>query len=80
MLAGEKLRRVRWKCRRGMLELDILLSNFINMSFTNLTLGEQKVFEILLDQPDPILYRWLFGQELPEDKQFLSMIKLLQKF
>ncbi len=45
-------RRLAWRCRRGMLELDIVLQRFITQHFNQLTLGELQAFDELLDLPD----------------------------
>lgn len=47
-----ELRRLAWRCRRGMLELDIVLQRFIALHFNDLTLAQLKVFDDLLELPD----------------------------
>lgn len=56
---------VRWQCRRGMLELDIILLSFFDTYYEALNLETQAVFIRLLETPDPELYAWLMGQESP---------------
>jgi len=53
------LSRLRWQCRRGMLELDLILNLFLEQAYLNLTDFEQKTFQDLLAFPDPTLYMWL---------------------
>ena len=72
LLEAEK---IKWKCRRGMLELDILLERFYEKQFQTLTTEEKKSFNCLLDEPDPLLHGWLFGYETPSDSQFQSLVK-----
>jgi len=50
------LNRLRWKCRRGMLELDIVLNQFLELDFANLEPAEQKNFEQLLEEGDEALW------------------------
>lgn len=57
-----------WRCRRGMLELDLLLQPFFENSFRNLPPEEQKRFIEFLDSPDPDLYSWLLGYEQPPER------------
>ena len=45
-------RRLAWRCRRGMLELDIVLQRFILQYFDGLTLAQLKAFDDLLELPD----------------------------
>lgn len=56
---------LKWACRRGMLELDVLLGNFLDEAYPRLSLEEQKQFKKLLSFPDPSLFAWLTGQEFP---------------
>ena len=50
------VRRTRWKCRRGMLELDILLTQFYDRYFFYFSKQDQQLFAALLDQTDAWLY------------------------
>jgi antitoxin CptB len=67
-------RRLRWQCRRGLLELDLLLSRFLEERYVALDPGGQEVFRDLLQQPDPVLLRWFQGQEQPPDR-FRELVK-----
>lgn len=55
--------RLRWQCRRGMLELDLLLGEFLHTRYSSLDAELQRDFQRLLEQPDPLLQRWLFGSD-----------------
>lgn len=57
MMSAENLRdaeqrRLAWRCRRGMLELDIVLQDFINQHFSALNLEELHAFDAMLELPD----------------------------
>lgn len=52
-------RRLTWRCRRGMLELDIVLQRFVAQYFNQLTLSELKAFDELLALPDNELWNVL---------------------
>lgn len=61
--------RLRWMCRRGMLELDVLFERFINNNgFDSLTPEQRTAFEAMMQEPDPVLYNWLLGAETPDPK------------
>lgn len=47
-----ELRRLSWRCRRGMLELDIVLQRFAEHQLATLDVAELSAFDILLDFPD----------------------------
>ena len=77
--ADEKAKLV-WRCRRGMLELDLILSRFLNTHWEQLNQNEQETFERLLHEPDPSLYAWLMGYEKVEDEAFRHMVTLIQRY
>lgn len=52
-------RRLAWRCRRGLLELDIVLQRFVAQYFNQLTLIELQTFDDLLDLPDNELWNVL---------------------
>lgn len=65
--AAEEIRRLRWQCRRGLLELDLLFQRFLATRYGELTPDERLAFRTLLSQPDPVLMSWFQGQENPPD-------------
>lgn len=67
--------RLRWRCRRGLLELDLILERFLDTGYRFLTSEEQLIFERLLEMPDLQLLAWLHGQEEPEDGMFRNIVK-----
>jgi antitoxin CptB len=70
----ELLSRLRWQCRRGMLELDVLLGKFLEEAFLNLPENEQDIFIKLLNNSDQDLYYWLTGQKVAPDVDEAMMI------
>jgi antitoxin CptB len=69
-----ELPRLRWKCRRGMLELDLLLRDFLDSGYTRLDAAERAVFERLLDCPDAVLLEWLMGRIRPTDRDVVRLV------
>ncbi|MBU1664462.1 MAG: succinate dehydrogenase assembly factor 2 [Gammaproteobacteria bacterium] len=53
--------RLRWLCRRGMLELDAWLALFLDTRYSDLPPELQAAFARLLDQDDMVLFDWLTG-------------------
>ncbi len=59
--------RLRWRCRRGMLELDAWLLTFLDDGYANLDSAGRLIFSRLLEQDDGILFAWFTGRaEVPE--------------
>lgn len=63
-----------WRCRRGMLELDLLLGRFMEEGFHQLDESKKALFKDLLEEPDPDLYAWLMGYQEPERADFKEFI------
>lgn len=65
MSAGEEaeLRRLRWRCRRGMRELDQLFERYLDCRWREASDDERGVFLQLLDTEDDKLWRWFLGFE-----------------
>jgi antitoxin CptB len=68
--------RVRWHCRRGMLELDIVLSKFLDKHYGGLDLEQKAVFKALLDLPDNDLWDLLSGKVSAQEPRIQNLIKL----
>ena len=62
------LERVRWRCRRGLLELDIVLGRFIEQHYAGLDAVEQVAFDALLDLPDTELWDLISGNLISGEK------------
>ena len=53
-----RLARARWRCRRGMKELDVLLARFVGRALHRLDDDELRALERLLDAPDHDILEW----------------------
>ena len=69
-----ELGKLRWRCRRGMKELDVLLSRYVDERFCSASTAEQEAFKLLLETQDPVLYDYCLGSD-PPPAQFLALIE-----
>lgn len=60
---------LRWRCRRGMRELDVLLLSFFDASFDALAPPAKDRFRALLALPDPELQAYLIAGHASEDPE-----------
>jgi len=67
--------RLRWQCRRGMLELDLMLESFVEKRYADLPVKTKKAFHQLLKCQDQILLDYLMGQDVPNDKDVADVAK-----
>ena len=67
--------RLRWHCRRGMLELDILLNTFLDEAYQDLSDDEQTRFKGILDYPDQTLFDLLLGKMQSSDLHVNRLVR-----
>lgn len=70
-------RRLAWRCRRGMLELDIILQRFIETSFKVLTLDQLRIFDDLLNLPDNEFLEIIQSAKVHKDPRVSQIVKLI---
>jgi len=69
-----ELKRLRWRCRRGMRELDQLMLRYLDGRWPAADEAERAEFLRLLDTEDDKLWRWFMGRERPEDTGLASIV------
>ncbi len=69
----------RWQCRRGMLELDLLLNNFVDKGVSALSKKEIESFELLLSYPDQTLLDLLLGNSISSDNEISRLVQKIQE-
>lgn len=70
-----ELRRLRWRCRRGMRELDQLMLRYLDGRWPAVSETERGVFLRLLDTEDDKLWRWFMGRETPQDAELETLVR-----
>lgn len=79
MFTPKRLARLKWACRRGMLELDVLLLPYVEEAFDDLPYEKQETFERLLTCDDPDLFAWFMGHQKCEDPKLAEMVDIIIK-
>ncbi|QJR82088.1 succinate dehydrogenase assembly factor 2 [Alteromonas pelagimontana] len=77
MFSVKRRARLKWACRRGMLELDVLLMPFVDEAFDDLKDDEKETFERLLTSDDPDLFAWFMGHQKCEDPELAEMVSII---
>ena len=70
---------LKWKCRRGMKELDLLLVDYLDSRYLAAGAAEQGAFRELLDLQDPELYAYVIGRERPATEEQCRVIDALRR-
>ena len=71
--------RLRWLCRRGMKELDLVLTGYLEKHYPNAGTNEQAGFRKLLELQDPDLYKLIVGRQSTEDPDMADIIRIIRQ-
>ena len=78
MVTNEIPAHLRWACRRGMLELDVILGNFLEEQYLKVSPSEQAIFAQILDSEDQNLYQWLTGSVMTPIPEWAVLIEKIR--
>jgi antitoxin CptB len=74
-MEDSRQRRLWWRSRRGLLELDLLLVPFVERELASLSDTEQDDFERLLEEDDPLLLEWFERRAEPHDEGLRRLVE-----
>lgn len=69
---------LRWRMRRGMKELDVLLERYLHRRMAQAAPAEQQALARLLEREDPEIWQWLMEQA-PVPDEFIDVIGQLRR-
>jgi len=75
--SSSEMARLRWRCRRGMRELDVLLQRYLDHRYPVAPATEQQAFARLLELQDPQLFAYVMDRDRPADPELLNVIRRL---
>lgn len=70
--------KLKWHCRRGMRELDLLLEGFLEHRYRALPAVDRESFARLLDCPNEDLMDWLMEGGSPQDAQLAEIVRQIR--
>jgi antitoxin CptB len=73
----ELLKKLEWRCRRGMKELDILLLRYLRGSLAAAPDSDRAAFAEFLELPDPDIARYLLAGDVPDDPRHAALCRAL---
>jgi antitoxin CptB len=71
--------RLRWACRRGMRELDVLVTRYLERDFPGASSRERDAFVRLLGLQDPELAGYLIAGERPADPELAAVVARIRE-
>jgi antitoxin CptB len=75
MIDDRERDRLRWRCRRGMLELDLLFQKFLDSEFSQLTERELSALQQLLDMQDTELLEYCYHRARPDNPELAALVR-----
>ncbi|MDO4776268.1 MAG: succinate dehydrogenase assembly factor 2 [Cardiobacteriaceae bacterium] len=70
--------RLKWLCRRGMKELDLLVEGYLEDDYPHASAEDRRAFETLLEYQDPLILDLLFARCEDPDPAVQSLIGRLR--
>jgi len=74
----EQIGKLRWRCRRGMKELDLLTLGYLERHYPTAPADEQQAFAALLELQDPLLMSYMVGRETPADATTARVVGVMR--
>ncbi|MDZ7669157.1 MAG: succinate dehydrogenase assembly factor 2 [Gammaproteobacteria bacterium] len=71
-------RRLRWRSRRGMLELELVLAPFVTERLDRLSAADQALYEKLLDHDDWDIFEWIQGRRDIPDPDLVRIVEAIR--
>lgn len=72
-----EFKRLKWQCRRGMLELDVLFEPFLDEVFLTLDEDDKQRFYKLIECEDQEIFPWFMQKEVPEDTDLARIVEII---
>lgn len=74
----EHIGKLRWRCRRGMKELDLLTLAYLERHYPTASAEEQQAFAELLELQDPLLMSYMVGRQTPADAVTAKVVGVMR--
>jgi len=74
----ERMARIRWRCRRGMLENDLILARYLDTNAASMSEAEVAMLDRLLDLPDNELWDLIAGRATTDDRGVAELVEQLR--
>jgi antitoxin CptB len=76
---AEEYSRLRWRCRRGMRELDELLTRYLEEEYSRAAACDREAFGRILELQDPEIFGYLLGRAIPEEASLRHVIARIRR-
>jgi antitoxin CptB len=76
---AEEYSRLRWRCRRGMQELDELLARYLEQDYLVASRSDREAFGRILELQDPEIFGYLLGGIIPEEGPLRHVVDRIRR-
>lgn len=70
-----KIRQMRWRCRRGILEVEMILQPYFERHALTLVTERKEIMDQLLACADTDLMAWFTGGQLPAEPELSAFVQ-----
>lgn len=78
MTDHSEISRLRWQCRRGMKELDVVLVRWLERDYGSADEAQRAAFAELLRLEDDVLWKLMLGRERTGDEAMDALLERLR--
>ena len=75
-----ELSRLRWRCRRGIKEMDLVFQRFLEQEYAELSEQEKELFEQILDESDLDILDWILERQDVANTRYEGLVKKFRQF
>lgn len=76
---SEEVARLRWRCRRGMKELDLVLLRYLEQDYPQASPDDRHAFARILELQDPDLFGYLVGRDTPAEASLRHVVARIRR-
>ncbi|NKB39205.1 MAG: hypothetical protein GKR93_18905 [Gammaproteobacteria bacterium] len=74
-----ELSRLRWRCRRGIKEMDLVFEHFLEQEYAELSSVQKHLFSQILEESDLDIMDWILGRKEPLKAEYNVLIQQFRK-
>jgi antitoxin CptB len=75
----DEVARLRWRCRRGMKELDLVLLRYLEQDYPQASRADRDAFARILELQDPDLFGYLVGRDIPVEASLRHVVSRIRR-
>ena len=75
----EEVARLRWRCRRGMRELDVVLLRYLEEDYPRASQADRAAFAQILELQDPEIFGYLVGRQAPAETSLGNVVARIRR-